>query len=96
VTLEELASHRSGLPRVASSVLPQARGIMARFTGGDPYPYSVDQLLDQARSASIGGRGKAEYRSFVALDRERGRAVVVLSDVASEVDDLGADLLREA
>jgi len=231
VTLEELASHRSGLPRVASSVLPQARGIIARFTGGDPYPYSVDQLLDQARSASIDGRGKAEYsnlggallgqalakaagmdysqlltarllqpsemaatrvpsteseaapkgystggrredqwlargyapaggvlstaadlaglaqrllamkaglisaleprheydederigmhwitsplpgtdrtmvwhnggtggyRSFVALDRERGRAIVVLSDVASDVDDLGADLLREA
>jgi CubicO group peptidase (beta-lactamase class C family) len=40
--------------------------------------------------------GTGGYRSFVALDRERGRAVVVLSDVASDVDDLGADLLREA
>lgn len=231
VTLEELASHRSGLPRVASSLRPQVRGVLARFTGADPYPYTVDQVLDHARSAGIDGRGDARYsnlggallgqalaraarmdytrlltdrllrptgmvatrlptteadaapkgfstggrqedqwlargyapaggavstagdlaglarrlltapeglasaleprheydggdrigmhwitsplpgtdrsmvwhnggtggyRSFIALDRDRGRAVVVLSDVASDVDDLGADLLREA
>ncbi|WP_433169226.1 serine hydrolase domain-containing protein [Kribbella sp. CA-247076] len=231
VTLEELASHRSGLPRLAPSVLPQARGLLARFTGADPYPYTVEELLDHAHSADVDGRGEAQYsnlggallgqalakaaeteydallterllrpsgmtatrlpsteaqaapkgystggrqedpwlaggyapaggavstaadlaalaqrlletpgplataleprheydgedriglhwitsplpetersmvwhnggtggyRSFLALDRDRGRAVVVLSDVASDVDDLGADLLREA
>jgi CubicO group peptidase (beta-lactamase class C family) len=37
--------------------------------------------------------GTGGYRSFVGLDLERKRAVVVLSDVAASVDDFGTKLL---
>ncbi len=37
--------------------------------------------------------GTGGYRSFVGIDLERKRAVVVLSDVAASVDDFGTKLL---
>jgi hypothetical protein len=36
------------------------------------------------------------YTAFVGLDLERGRAIVVLSDVAKEVDRIGLRLLTAA
>ena len=61
VTLEELATQRSGLPRTAGGLQPSARGILARLRGADPYPYDVDELLDHARAANLDGRGKPAY-----------------------------------
>jgi hypothetical protein len=38
--------------------------------------------------------GTGGYRSFIGLDLERRRAVVVLSDVAVSVDDFATELLE--
>ena len=39
--------------------------------------------------------GTGGYRSFLALDTKRGRAVVVLSNSAHGVDEVGFKLLKE-
>lgn len=79
-TLEDLATHQSGLPNTTRSPLPAARSLLASLAAGNPYPYSVDQLLDQARSASTKGRGKPAYSNLggallgEALARQAGMA----------------------
>lgn len=65
-TLEELASHRSGLPRLATGPTVAARSLLAQLSAGNPYPYDVDGLLDQARAAGTDGRGEATYSNLGA------------------------------
>ncbi|QHC57301.1 serine hydrolase [Rathayibacter sp. VKM Ac-2760] len=55
-TLEELASHRSGLPRLSSAPLDTAVTLLAQLRGVDPYAtFSAEDVLAQA--ASAGGSG---------------------------------------
>jgi CubicO group peptidase (beta-lactamase class C family) len=58
-TLAELASHRSGLPRLSTRPRDLARTAAASFTGGDPYEGSPHEVLEAA--ARAGPAGGADY-----------------------------------
>ncbi|ADB29975.1 beta-lactamase [Kribbella flavida DSM 17836] len=79
-TLEDLATHHSGLPKISGKPLPAVRSALAAVAGGNPYPYDVDQLLDHARSAGTGGRGEPAYSNLggallgQALARKAGKS----------------------
>lgn len=66
VTLEELVSHRSGLPRLPSDALDS--GDEAALQHRNPYLEDLATLLKQARGAKISGRGSFRYSNLgVAL-----------------------------
>ncbi|MEV4808459.1 serine hydrolase domain-containing protein [Micromonospora avicenniae] len=70
VTLAELASHRSGLPRLASSPTDLLASAWANLTAGNPYArWDTDRMIDAASEESPGdGRGEVRYSNFgVAL-----------------------------
>ncbi|MET7749602.1 serine hydrolase domain-containing protein [Micromonospora sp. NPDC005367] len=70
VTLAELASHRSGLPRLATSPVDLARLAWTNLSAGNPYArWDVDRVVDAASEESPGdGRGEVHYSNFgVAL-----------------------------
>lgn len=86
VTLAELASHRSGLPRL-SPRLRDAAGIWAAtLTGRDPYRFDVAALVDQVAAADTSGRGEVAYSNM-------GGAVLGQALAARAGTDY-ADLLR--
>jgi CubicO group peptidase (beta-lactamase class C family) len=66
ITLEELASHRSGLPRLAPGFVSLVKSQSAVIRGGNPYAgQDVDALLASAAEASPGdGRGQVNYSNF--------------------------------
>lgn len=64
VTLAELASHRSGLPRVGTD----PASIFSLFAGSllhrDPYAASPAEVLERAQAESLGGRGSVSYSNL--------------------------------
>ncbi|GAS95013.1 beta-lactamase, precursor [Mycolicibacterium canariasense] len=66
VTLEELASHRSGLPRVATGLWDRANAIVAVLRHRNPYTADLQRLLGHARSAKIVSRGQFSYSNLGA------------------------------
>ncbi|MGN9808218.1 serine hydrolase domain-containing protein [Micromonospora sp. BQ11] len=67
VTLAELASHRSGLPRLAiGSPLDLARILWANLTAGNPYTgWDADRIVDAAGDEEPGDdRGTVAYSNF--------------------------------
>lgn len=62
VTLGDIATHHSGLPRLPGSILPLS--LLTNYTGGDPYPYSVDELVEQARGVQVSDEPKFEYSNL--------------------------------
>ena len=65
VTLAELASHRSGLPRLSPRMRDTATGIiLAGLLARDPYRHDETALLDQARAAVLTGRGEPRYSNL--------------------------------
>ncbi|GAA0250629.1 serine hydrolase domain-containing protein [Cryptosporangium japonicum] len=64
-TLAELASHRSGLPRLGGGPATVLSGAWTNVTGGDPYGQSVEDLLREAAGTSVGGgRGEVRYSNL--------------------------------
>lgn len=63
-TLAELASHRSGLPRMPSRPATWARAALTNFTGGNPYTATVEDVLDWAGSAAPAGGADPSYSNF--------------------------------
>jgi len=64
VSLEELASHRSGLPSVPSGVdilIAEARWMLR---GTDPYPSDPDAVVEAARTEQLVGRGTVSYSNL--------------------------------
>ncbi|MCM6762431.1 beta-lactamase family protein [Rathayibacter sp. ZW T2_19] len=54
-TLEELATHRSGLPRLPSDAGVLVRSVLSQLRGTDPYAgYSADDVLRHAAGATRG------------------------------------------
>lgn len=67
-TLGELSSHRSGLPRIATTVPALATSLWSSYRGNDPYPYDLDALTGHARAAELTDRGTVAYSNLgVAL-----------------------------
>ena len=64
VTLEDLATHYSGLPRTSTKPFVAVRSVVASLSAGNPYPYDVDGLLAQARAAGTSGRGQPAYSNL--------------------------------
>jgi CubicO group peptidase (beta-lactamase class C family) len=63
-TLEELATHTSGLPRLPRSHL--VRSLPASLSGRNPYQGGAAQVLQQARDAGPSGGAKPAYSNFGA------------------------------
>ncbi|MBB3729612.1 serine hydrolase domain-containing protein [Nonomuraea dietziae] len=65
ITYEELASHRSGLPRLAGGLGPLVRGATANYTHGNPYAgQDVSDVREAANSAELSGRGTVAYSNL--------------------------------
>ncbi|TDC38381.1 class A beta-lactamase-related serine hydrolase [Micromonospora sp. 15K316] len=66
VTLAELASHRSGLPRLATSPADLLTTVWTNITAGNPYArWNTDRLIDAAGDKRPGdGRGEVHYSNF--------------------------------
>ena len=93
VTLDELASHRSGLPRIAPGLKQMGAGLRHRMAGVDAYPYDVEELLAQARAAKTDGRGKSAYSNLGGALLGQALARKAGTDYA---DLLASRLLRPA
>ncbi|PPI19434.1 serine hydrolase [Rathayibacter sp. AY1B1] len=86
-TLEELATHRSGLPRLPAGIGDLASTLVAQLRGTDPYAgWSADDVLRQAADADQGEHVHA-YSNL-------GAAVLGQTLARAEGRDY-ADLLRE-
>lgn len=68
VTLAELSTHTSGLPRLASNAL--GRSLLASFLRKDPYRGAdAQQVIEDALAAAPSGRGEYAYSNLgVALE----------------------------
>lgn len=66
VTLEELASHRSGLPRLSGRRWDRAKILGAVLRHRNPYTADVATLLAQADAAKIVARGSFSYSNLGA------------------------------
>ncbi|WP_104104266.1 serine hydrolase [Arthrobacter sp. 08Y14] len=64
VTLAELASHRSGLPRLATDPGSLVFAFLGVALHRDPYPASPAAILEHAQSAPVGGRGSVSYSNL--------------------------------
>ena len=64
VTLVELSTHRSGLPRIAITPSALATSLWSSYRGSDPYPYDVDALTEHARAAALTDRGTVAYSNL--------------------------------
>jgi len=65
VTLEELATHRSGLPRVPADPRALARAAAAEVTAGNPYDgVTPASLVDSAAAGGTDGRGEFAYSNL--------------------------------
>ncbi|PPI56687.1 serine hydrolase domain-containing protein [Rathayibacter toxicus] len=66
-TLEELASHRSGLPRLSSDPRDAAVMLFAQLRGKDPYAtFSPDDVVNHAAHAALSERGTVSYSNLGA------------------------------
>lgn len=88
-TLGELASHRSGLPRLEPGLAAAVRSASFSLLGRDPYTNDVDDLVAAARDADVSGEGTVAYSNFgvavlgqaVAAARESSYADLLERDV---------------
>lgn len=86
VTLAELASHRSGLPRTAPTSFPEML-LLLRSPHRDPFFQDVDGVIAQGRAATLSRRGTVSYSNLgTAL---LGQALAAGSSMAYE------DLVRQ-
>jgi CubicO group peptidase (beta-lactamase class C family) len=64
VTLRELATHRSGYPRLGGRTFWS--GLLTNYTAGNPYGADRDDVLAEARATDLDGRGTYEYSNLGA------------------------------
>ena len=93
VTLAELASHRSGLPRTPPLSF-QERLLMLRSPHRDPFVQDVDEIIAEGRKATLSRRGTVSYSNLgTAL---LGQALAADSSMAYEDLCVSAFLRRWA
>jgi len=73
--------------------LHTAQRALRRFDGTDSIGFNWLISRPRARAITWHNGGTGGYRTFLGLDREAGRAVVVLTNSAGGLDDLGFHLL---
>ena len=78
MTLAELASHRSGLPRVGTS--PTVRENLRLLTHRDAFTQNLPDLLAVARSARLTNRGRYAYSNLGTALLGEGLASVANTD----------------
>ena len=62
-TLEEVASHRSGLPSIPTQ--DESRWVLrANILGLNPFTDSIDQLIEKTRTTTMGKRGEFVYSNL--------------------------------
>ena len=77
VTLEELATHSSGLPRLPVSVGSVVSSIVASYRGADPYGSTIAELEADARGVALGEKEFLYSNLGVAL---LGQALAAAAD----------------
>lgn len=63
-TLEELASHRSGIPRASPPRMRACGCCEATSWGSNPFTDSIDQLIAKVRTTEMGTRGRFAYSNM--------------------------------
>jgi CubicO group peptidase (beta-lactamase class C family) len=97
VTVEQLATHRSGLPSVPGGVGPSLRGWWSALSAGNPYPYSTAQIVDAAADARLdappgtySNLGFAVLGAALAAAADRPHAELVTERVLTPLGMTGA------
>ncbi|MEB4613586.1 serine hydrolase domain-containing protein, partial [Leucobacter sp. M11] len=68
VTLGDLASHTSGLPRLATTPGVILKSILSNYRASNPYAEELPELLEQARGVELSEPGTVAYSNLgVAL-----------------------------
>ncbi|HEY8600697.1 MAG TPA: serine hydrolase domain-containing protein [Thermomicrobiales bacterium] len=87
VTLAELASHRSGLPRLATRPQDVLPSYLLSLIHKDPYVQDVAGLVEQARSAALTDRGQFRYSNLGAALLGQALAAATRLDYAQLVQE---------
>lgn len=87
VTLAELASHRSGLPRLATRPQDIFGSAFRSILHKDPYTQDVAGVIAQARSAELTNRGQFLYSNLGAALLGQALAAVTKMDYAQLVQE---------
>lgn len=87
VTLEELSTHRSGLPRLAMTPGVFITAQWKTLTSGDPYPYDLADLEEHARSVALENPGTVSYSNLGVALLGQALASAVGVEYADLVDE---------
>ncbi|MDX1892347.1 serine hydrolase domain-containing protein [Mycolicibacterium sp. 050158] len=86
ITLEELASHRSGLPRIADGLRDRAKAIVAVLRHRNPYTADLPRLLTHARAAKLTARSQFSYSNLGAALLGQALATHAATDYPDVLD----------
>ena len=87
VRLAELASHRSGLPRLATLPEDQLTASLLAIVHRDPYIQDVEGVIAQTRAATLSNRGEVVYSNLGAAMLGQALAVASGRDYARLVQE---------
>ncbi len=92
VTLRSLATHSSGLPRDPSDPATTAALAEEEISGADPYDYTLDELLELARTETLTPSDGPVYSNFAAALLGQALAAAAGTDYGTLLQDrlLGA------
>ncbi|MFE6253845.1 serine hydrolase domain-containing protein [Agromyces sp. NPDC057865] len=83
VTLRSLATHSSGLPRHPTDAATEAAIDEAAATHGNPFSYTLDQLIELARLETVTDPGQSLYSEFGAALLGHALAAAARTDYES-------------
>ena len=86
VTLEQLATHHSGLPRLPLETDVLVQTLLSQYRGTDPYQWDVDQLVAQARAAALTEPAVFDYSNFGVALLGQALAAAAGTDYATLID----------
>lgn len=93
VTLEELATQHSGLPRLPLSPSMLLHSMIANFSGADPYTDDLDGLIAEASKASVDEEKPFLYSNFGMALLGHALAAAANTDYSSLVKERVLDEL---
>ena len=87
LTLEQLSTHHSGLPRLPIDTDVLVQTLISQYRGTDPYQWGVDELVAQARAATLTEPAVFEYSNFGVALLGQALAAAADTDYATLVND---------